>query len=380
MCQERVFSMELRRQLAFVALPFRYPYYPDHFDNIIKPALEEAGYEVEKAADIYYAGLIIEQIKQSIVRADLIVCELTGRNANVLYELGLAHSLGKPAVVMTQDEGDVPFDLRHRPFLRYDPTQRGWQRHLRQRLTSAARDIATNGSDERPLHTHLLPPDDMRVAARTHDKQLYAIIGLKPEEPVETTVFQTFTLDSETNMNPVANLWADPKSENHVAAHIHRESRASLLRVRFESSEGTLSPTVAIHPEGLLARRVPPNCTKLTFEAKLVPTGERSERSDVTLAIRVVNGHAEHWTYWNQNTNGLTKFKVVDAAEPRFEVDLRTGSRWQLFRGAGNHAPNPKHVDFSVVTSVVFELGCGGSARELGHGQGEVDIGCIRFE
>ncbi len=371
--------MDAQKKLAFVALPFKYPYIPDHFDNILRPALDEAGFAAEKADDIYCTGLIIDQIKSYIARADLILCELTGRNANVLYELGLANALGKPAIVITQEEGDVPFDLRHRPYLRYNPMTRGWQRELRNRITTAARLVASAGSDERPLYTNL-PPDDIRVATGTHNRQMYTIIGLKPEEPVTSAVFQSFQVHPEENRNPIASLWADPQLDSRIAATVSKENGAPVLRVSFSNQEGTLSPSVGIHPEGLIAKLVPKEATKLVFHANLPAGRATSDVAGVSIAVRVANGHAEHWTYRDRNTNGLAKFKVPNRPGPPLEVDLRTARRWELFYGAGNHAAFPAMADFRVVTCVVFEFGCGGSARELGHGDGEVEIGAIRFE
>ncbi len=41
-----------------------------------------------------------------------LVADLTGRNPNVMYEVGIAHTVGKPVIMVTQDIDDVPFDLR----------------------------------------------------------------------------------------------------------------------------------------------------------------------------------------------------------------------------------------------------------------------------
>jgi nucleoside 2-deoxyribosyltransferase len=55
----------------------------------------------------------MQSVWQSINEARVVVAELTGRNPNVFYELGIAHTLGKPVIMIAQAIEDVPFDLRH---------------------------------------------------------------------------------------------------------------------------------------------------------------------------------------------------------------------------------------------------------------------------
>jgi hypothetical protein len=55
----------------------------------------------------------------------LIVADCTDRNPNVFYEIGLAHAIGKPTILLTQREEDVPFDLRHWRYIAYQLTPRG---------------------------------------------------------------------------------------------------------------------------------------------------------------------------------------------------------------------------------------------------------------
>jgi hypothetical protein len=57
-------------------------------------------------------------VVSSICKSSVVVCDLTGKNANVFYEAGIAHSLGKDVILNTQSADDVPFDLRR---LRYIP-------------------------------------------------------------------------------------------------------------------------------------------------------------------------------------------------------------------------------------------------------------------
>jgi hypothetical protein len=52
-------------------------------------------------------------------RSRVVVCDCTGRNPNVFYETGIAHTLGREVILITQNEHDIPFDLRHLRHIRY---------------------------------------------------------------------------------------------------------------------------------------------------------------------------------------------------------------------------------------------------------------------
>lgn len=84
----------------------------DVYDFLIKGALVEAGYQVKRADDIKSQSNILEDIVKGIIESDLIVADLTDSNANVYYELGIAHALQKKVVLITQEIDELPFDLK----------------------------------------------------------------------------------------------------------------------------------------------------------------------------------------------------------------------------------------------------------------------------
>jgi hypothetical protein len=102
-------------------LPELRPVYDDH----IKSVALKLGMSAARADDFFTAGHIVEEIWTAIVSAKLIIADCTGRNPNVFYEIGLAHAIGKPVILITRDQEDVPFDLRHRRYIRYEFTPRG---------------------------------------------------------------------------------------------------------------------------------------------------------------------------------------------------------------------------------------------------------------
>jgi len=115
---------------CFVMQPFAAPH-GDYFEKIFKPAIDKTGLKPVRAdADIFATGKIIDQIWRGISAAKVLVAELTTRNANVLYELGLAHALKKPVVLVSSNQPDVPFDLQHIRVIYYDVTDPFWGNKL----------------------------------------------------------------------------------------------------------------------------------------------------------------------------------------------------------------------------------------------------------
>lgn len=97
--------------LAFVLMPFDADF-DDIYSELIKKPLEEVGFTVRRADSLLNQRGILHDVVRGIADADLIVADVSGLNANVLYELGLAHALGKRTIMLTQDIDQLPFDLR----------------------------------------------------------------------------------------------------------------------------------------------------------------------------------------------------------------------------------------------------------------------------
>jgi len=77
------------------------------------------GYRTLRAKDIWQHSAVIQDVFALIFQAHIVVCDFTGRNPNVFYEAGIAHTLGKHVVPITQSAGDIPFDLQHHRYLTY---------------------------------------------------------------------------------------------------------------------------------------------------------------------------------------------------------------------------------------------------------------------
>ncbi len=119
---------------CFVMMPFG-QWMDAYYREIYVPAIREAGLEPIRADELFSTGSVIEQIWEQISRAKVLLADLTGKNANVFYELGLAHAANKPVVFTTGDLEDVPFDLRHLRVAVYDIRDPAWGDKLRSTLS-----------------------------------------------------------------------------------------------------------------------------------------------------------------------------------------------------------------------------------------------------
>lgn len=99
------------RPRAFVLMSFDAEFADVYSDLILKP-LEEVGFAVTRADSLLNQRNILADVVTGIAQADLVIADVTGLNPNVMYELGLAHALGKRTVMITQTLDTLPFDLR----------------------------------------------------------------------------------------------------------------------------------------------------------------------------------------------------------------------------------------------------------------------------
>jgi hypothetical protein len=132
---------------CFVVMPFADPI-GGYYKLVYEPAIERAKLKPERAdADIYGTGKIIDQIWKGIHAARVLVAELTDRNPNVLYELGLAHALHKPVVLVSSNKEDVPFDVQHVRVIYYDKDDPFWGQKLIEKVAENILSALQNPDD-----------------------------------------------------------------------------------------------------------------------------------------------------------------------------------------------------------------------------------------
>ncbi|MDB1660626.1 hypothetical protein, partial [Enterococcus faecalis] len=80
-------------------------------ENVLNKVLEKYDYELIIAHEIHSMGSIGDQVFTNIIGADLVISNLSGWNANVMYETAVAHSFGKPTIMICESGTELPFDL-----------------------------------------------------------------------------------------------------------------------------------------------------------------------------------------------------------------------------------------------------------------------------
>lgn len=124
---------------CFVIMPFG-SYFDSYYIDIYKKAILNVGLVPNRADDLYRSSTIVQDIWNFTKEAKVILADLTGKNPNVFYELGLAHALVKPAILITNTIEDVPFDLRALRIITFDKNLPNWGNILKEKIESSLKE------------------------------------------------------------------------------------------------------------------------------------------------------------------------------------------------------------------------------------------------
>ncbi|MFY0629728.1 MAG: response regulator transcription factor [Flavobacteriaceae bacterium] len=125
--------MENDKEICFVIMPFG-GHFDEYYENIYKPAIEESNLDPFRADNIYKPSTIIKDIWSLIQSSSIILADLTKKNANVFYELGLSHASKKPVIFIAESMDDVPFDLRAQRVITYNKDNYNWGENLKSKI------------------------------------------------------------------------------------------------------------------------------------------------------------------------------------------------------------------------------------------------------
>ena len=105
---------------AFVVMPFSEPWSDEVYGELIRPAVEGAGIECVRGDKSLRVGDLSQNIWNEILQAGVIVADVSALNANVFYEVGLAHALGKEVFILKRGDAKVPADFGGAHYYEYD--------------------------------------------------------------------------------------------------------------------------------------------------------------------------------------------------------------------------------------------------------------------
>lgn len=90
------------------------------YNHLIKPACLKAGFTPIRADDVVSSNYIVVDILSKIIESDIVICDLSGRNPNVLYELGIRQAFSLPAVLIKDFKTNKIFDIQGLRYIEYN--------------------------------------------------------------------------------------------------------------------------------------------------------------------------------------------------------------------------------------------------------------------
>jgi len=130
------------------------------YEEIIQPAVESSGLRCIRANEIFHSGVIDEKMYDMLLRADLVIADISTNNINAVYELGVRHAL-RPfsTIIMKEDKGELHFDLNHISTFRYEHLETDIGSKEARRATSALKKLIEetlkNPQKDSPVYTFL---------------------------------------------------------------------------------------------------------------------------------------------------------------------------------------------------------------------------------
>jgi hypothetical protein len=169
---------------AFMIMPFGDAISNIAYNRIIKPTLTDLGFDVYRADEIFSVNPIYDDIFTAIEQASLVIVDISGRNPNCFYELGISHTLKHSRTIMVTHDGfeDVPFDISHFRILNYEDTIEGseeLQINLRRTVESITKGLLGFYRNEFEIVTKIFEGGGNR-------SDLLILIGIdKSDKPIE---------------------------------------------------------------------------------------------------------------------------------------------------------------------------------------------------
>ncbi len=131
-----------RKASCFIVMPFSQEWSGD-VHRVIAKTCAAAGVRAVRGDDLFTPTDILDDIWNAIHAADFIAADITGRNPNVLYELGIAHTLAKPVLILSRNAADIPIDLATRRVIIYGQSAEDWREDLTGKMVQAVARIIT---------------------------------------------------------------------------------------------------------------------------------------------------------------------------------------------------------------------------------------------
>jgi hypothetical protein len=200
---------------CFVIMPFGDPAVDrDHFEKMediysewIKPTVESIALpdgsgqclQCHRADKAQQSGNIVDHVIESLVKADIVIADLTGRNPNVFYELGIRHAVSNATILIAEGMEHVPFDVRQLRTLIYSYSPPGMNRFRRELKTFVAAAMNEPDRVDNPVRGMLLQRAKNEALSQPAGSDVDVIRSLAAE-------LATLREDLRTQRSEVTNL------------------------------------------------------------------------------------------------------------------------------------------------------------------------------
>ena len=139
--KERDFKVDYDK--VFIAMPFNDDKYNLIYNKYIKPILKKMYYEAIRVDEKTNPGDVMEFVWKEINESAFVIADASIANPNVLYEIGIAHTLGKEVIILTDSPDKVPFDIKKNRYLSYSIYDEKSIKEMKQKLESAIKIISS---------------------------------------------------------------------------------------------------------------------------------------------------------------------------------------------------------------------------------------------
>jgi hypothetical protein len=151
------------------------------YNYIVMPAVQSVGLEAYRADLDPSPGAITPRMLSELLSARLVIADLTGRNPNVFYELGVTHSFARPLISIADTSDSLPFDARDERIIElgeYPATGLSYEQVVESKdsLATSLRVVLGDG---------YLPPSPLREVAVSR-----SVDDLVPDNPVAAELAQ----------------------------------------------------------------------------------------------------------------------------------------------------------------------------------------------
>ncbi len=221
-----------------------------YYEEIYRPAVELAGLSPKRADDLYRPSAIVHDIWAFVKSSQVILADLTDKNPNVFYELGLSHALGKPVVMVTQSMDDVPFDLRALRVIQFAVEDPEWAKSLRERIKRALKEV-------------LAAPEQAVPPTFLHERRTEGQPTVTPLEKKVLQLEQQFAVLREESISRPRRPQIQPREAlDLIERYVSRELPSRVIVERLEDlgvpRDWTLGEIRKLKPQPARPSPVPP--------------------------------------------------------------------------------------------------------------------------